>query len=83
MSTEDLVEAARLARLASDTAHERTIEVIITEIGFVVRGSSLDSSGRRWKSLEVPIDAYDKYPHLLANAVRLVNDRLPNAVKLP
>lgn len=75
-------EAARLARLATDVAGDtRSIEIAITELGFVVRGTALTAAGRVWSSIDVGFEEPNGDVALI-NAVRLVNDRLPNSVEL-
>ncbi len=85
MMMQAMMEAATLARRASvgkPLQGERDIEIVLTEIGIVVRGSAIDGSGKRWSSIDIDWPEFDMTPDLLPNAVRLVNDRLPGAVKL-
>lgn len=80
-----LQHAAALARKASvarPLQGERDVEITVTEIGFVVRGSAIDGSGRRWSSLDLGWPEFESNPSLLANAVHLINDRLPGKVEL-
>lgn len=77
-------EAARLARQAGYERHrsqgapalgdliERLVVVMITEQGWVVRGTSTMDGYKAVKSIEVDWPEFDGAPHLLPNAVNLV-----------
>lgn len=73
MSAANLIAAARLAREASQG--RRTIEMMVTEIGVIVRGSTTIAPERRpsqlvpWPELSSPAD-------LASNAVMLVDREL-------
>lgn len=76
-------EAARLARLATDVHHDtRMIEIKVTELGFIVRGEALTGAGRVSTSVDIGFDEPNGDVALI-NAVRLINERLPNKVELP
>lgn len=80
---QQLLAAAKLAREASQG--RRMIEIVVTEIGVVVRGRTLLGTGAvapatdRWASLDVPWDEVGINPDLLPNAVVLVDRKLSAA----
>lgn len=70
-----LIEGATAARRASHSG--RAIEIVITEIGLIVRGTC--GNTRRTHSLELDWPEFDASPALLGNSVALVAHELERA----
>lgn len=73
-----MIDAAKLAREATvkEGAIERDVEIIVTELGFVVRG--MVKIGPSWAHQSQQLDwaEFLTNPALLANSVRLVEQAL-------
>lgn len=74
MTTANLKAAARLAREAS--RGRRTIEIIVTEIGVIVRGWASVGGQTATATHEVPWRELSAAEDLASNAVALVDRRL-------
>jgi hypothetical protein len=78
---EAMIEAARHARNVSRDG--LTVELLVTEEGWVVRGEA-DRDGRRWRySMDLTWSEFDANPALLPNTARLTGERLnvaPNRI---
>lgn len=74
MSRENLIAAARLAREASQG--RRTIEIMVTEIGIIVRGSTTIGDLQRKASRDVEWPELSSPADLASNAVILVDREL-------
>lgn len=73
----NLIKAARLARQATPIHdNRRVVEVLITEVGLVVRGRYSDARHAFSASHEVPWPDLNGQPRLAENAVNLVVRRL-------
>ena len=74
MSRENLIAAARLAREASQG--RRSIEIMVTEIGIIVRGSTTIGDRQRNASRDVEWPELSSPADLASNAVILVDREL-------
>ncbi|MGV7119617.1 hypothetical protein [Sphingopyxis sp. 550A] len=74
MTTANLKAAARLAREAS--RGRRTIEIVVTEIGVIVRGWTVVREQMTAASHEVPWRELSAAEDLASNAVVMVDRRL-------
>jgi hypothetical protein len=74
MNSHNLKAAARLAREAS--RGRRTIEIVVTEIGVIVRGWAIVGEQKATANLEVPWRELSAAEDLASNAVCLVDRRL-------
>jgi hypothetical protein len=72
-----LIEASQVARRASTT--HRDIEIVLSEVGLVIRGKTRVGARAVAHSDELRWSEFDHSPHLLANGVRLIADRLAAA----
>lgn len=76
----DLMEAAKVAREASTvTTDRRTVEVLITELGLVVRARYRDARHAISATRDVGWDEIERLPRLATNAVRVAIRSLENA----
>lgn len=69
-----MIEAAMAARRASIGG--RDIEIVVTELGLVVRGILITDRQSFVASNEVEWEEFEIRPHLLVNSVNLVLDKL-------
>lgn len=74
MSVANLRAAARLAREASQG--RRTVEIVVTEIGIIVRGSTTIGDRQRNASRDVEWPELSSPADLASNAVMLVDREL-------
>jgi hypothetical protein len=69
-----LQRAARTARKAS--TGEKLVDIVLTEEGFVIRGTVQTRRGDRRYSLDLAWPEFDARPDLLVNSVVLVEREL-------
>lgn len=79
-TVDHLIEASQVARRAS--TGKRMIEIVLTELGLVVRGRTMVGARRASHSIDLPWSEFTGSEHLLANCVRLVADRLVEAERV-